>query len=129
MNRWPSLLILTMAGCASVPWGHTGSGETSALVALERLKRAQASYKTEHHRFGTLDDLVNTSAECRDAVARARQRGYDIAVDAEVSRYSVQAVPRARAPGSRRSFYLDQTGLVRHSWNEQPAGRDSPELR
>ena len=55
--------------------------------------------------------------------------GYNYTVTQTPSGYSVVAVPKAFNNTGRRSFYTDQTGVIRENSTQEPATVNSPEVR
>jgi hypothetical protein len=43
--------------------------------------------------------------------------------------YAVSAVPEAFNSSGRRTFYSDQTLVVRNNWSQEPANVNSPEIK
>jgi hypothetical protein len=43
--------------------------------------------------------------------------------------YSVTAVPEAFGNSGRRTFFSDQTLVVRNNWSQEPATVTSPEIK
>jgi hypothetical protein len=53
---------------------------------------------------------------------------YRIELQAAQDHYQIRAIPIANS-GARRSFYCDQSGIIRQSWNSEVADSTSPPLR
>lgn len=52
--------------------------------------------------------------------------GYLFAMVGTRAGYAVVATPKIWGLNGRRSFYVNQDGVVRESWRERPASFDSP---
>ncbi len=62
-------------------------------------------------------------------LAEGTASGYNFTIAATPSGYSVLAVPKAFNNTGRRSFYSDQTGIIRESSTQEPATANSQEIR
>jgi type IV pilus assembly protein PilA len=119
--------------------GHlrVSSRETTAVREMQSVVRAQSQY---HARFGkyaaSLDDLGppgNGRAKGPQAadlipasLASPQKDGYLFAMVLTRPGYALLASPRIYALHGRRTFYVNQEGVVRESWGERPASADSP---
>jgi type IV pilus assembly protein PilA len=62
-------------------------------------------------------------------LASGTSSGYNFTVTQTPSGYSVTAVPKAFNNTGRRSFYSDQTGVIRENGTQEPASANSPEIK
>ena len=58
-------------------------------------------------------------------LASGKKSGYLLEVDATPDGYAVIAVPQKFGNSGRRSFYSDQTLVIRTSWTTEPANANS----
>jgi len=62
-------------------------------------------------------------------LADGKNSGYTFAVAANTTGYAVTAVPDAFGSSGRRTFYSDQTLVIRQNWSQEPATATSPEFK
>jgi type IV pilus assembly protein PilA len=62
-------------------------------------------------------------------LADGKNSGYVFAVQASPTGYSVTAVPEAFNSSGRRTFFSDQTLVVRNNWTQEPATVTSAEIK
>lgn len=113
--------------------------ETAVVRQIAAIHQAQAQYYAQFGRFarslaelgpsasgapgpGSADLLPKTLAE-------GKTGGYIYAVSEAANGYSVNADPEAFGTSGRRTFYSDQTLIVRNNWSAEPASPASPELK
>ena len=92
--------------------GSNISAETMASAALDSIYYAQLSYKArqDRGRYGTLEELI---AEGLVEKSFVRRDDYRIELTAIGDRFEVTATPVNYGKTGRRSFYVDQSGVVR----------------
>ena len=90
---------------------NVAARETLVLQQLQTIKRAQDFYTLSKNRYGTVEELVAAGGINRlpDGL------GYKVAVTATENGagYVLTAVPQVYGPNGKRSFYMDQTGVIR----------------
>ncbi|HYE15025.1 MAG TPA: DUF3352 domain-containing protein [Pyrinomonadaceae bacterium] len=102
------------------------TNEMMAVFALSRLRDAEDSFRDMEGkgRYGTLEELV---AEELVEKGFAQHVEYKIELTAVGDRYEVVATPKSYGKTGRRSFYLDQSGIIRGADHKgQPAKPDDP---
>jgi type IV pilus assembly protein PilA len=62
-------------------------------------------------------------------LADGKNSGYLFTVTATPLGYSITAVPEAFGSSGRRTFFSDQTLVVRNNWSQEPATVTSPEIK
>jgi type IV pilus assembly protein PilA len=62
-------------------------------------------------------------------LADGKNSGYTFTVTASTTGYAVAAVPDAFNSSGRRTFYSDQTLVIRQNWSQEPANATSPEFK
>jgi hypothetical protein len=87
-----------------------------AVRSLHRIRQAQVQYYAIHWRYGAAAELSDPDNRLIDpAVAREVKDGYRFRWTVTSNRYAVVATPVNSRQG-RRSFYLDETGVIREDW-------------
>jgi type IV pilus assembly protein PilA len=62
-------------------------------------------------------------------LADGKNSGYTFTVTANATGYAVTAIPDAFGSSGRRTFYSDQTLVIRQNWSQEPANATSPEFK
>jgi type IV pilus assembly protein PilA len=132
------LIIITMA----VPKFNQAkrfANETGAISAIRGIHEAQVQYQSQYGRFATsLAELgppqsgaaTPASADLIDATfAAGVKSGYKLTVTGNQSGYSINANPEIFGTTGTRTFYSDQTMVIRANDGAEPATASSKELR
>jgi prepilin-type N-terminal cleavage/methylation domain-containing protein len=119
--------------------GHfrVSSGETTAVREMQSVVRAQSQYRARFGKYtASLDDLGPPgtgrakgplAADLIPASLAAPQKdGYWFAMVLTRTGYALLGGPRIYVLNGRRTFYVNQDGVVHESWGERPACADSP---
>ena len=116
------------------------SVETMAVREMQTIVQAQTQYLSQFGKYAaTLSELgppVRGGAEGAQAahlipasLASGEKNGYLFRLEQRRDGYVLTAVPRSFGATGRRTFYLDQDGVVHQNWGQEPATVDSPEYR
>jgi type IV pilus assembly protein PilA len=62
-------------------------------------------------------------------LAEGKNSGFLFAVQPTPTGYAVTAIPEAFGSSGSRTFYSDQTLVIRHNLTQEPANATSPEIR
>lgn len=130
------LIIITMA----VPKFNQAkrfANETGAIRAIQTVHTAQVQYQSQFGRFAnTLAELgpPQTGAASPAAadlihsdLAAGEKSGYKYVVTGGEGRYAVSAVPTTFGTTGSRTFYSDETMVIRENYSQEPATATSPE--
>jgi hypothetical protein len=99
-----------------------------ALIVVTEIKTAEEKFYSKFYRYGTFEELgAQKLMSMNLAGGRCYRYRFELAVNA--AKYSLTAVPEHRGDAMERSFYCDQTGVVRQSWGPVPATARSPEVK
>lgn len=63
------------------------------------------------------------------SLASGEKDGYVFTMTKTPSGYAVNANPKVFGSTGRRTFYLDQDGIIHQNWGQEAATENSPELR
>jgi hypothetical protein len=87
-------------------------GETSASYALQRIFDAQLSYKSEKkkERFGTLEELIAEELLEKEFLEHME---YRVELKVTSDKFEATATPKSYGKTGRRSFFIDETGVLR----------------
>ena len=114
--------------------------ETGAIQAMKTIYAAEIQYQSTFNKFATsLTQLGPPSGTggaegpeaaglISPALASGESSGYVFTITGTASGYSVSAVPKVFNTTGRRTFYADQTGIIRHNWGQEPATPTSAEV-
>lgn len=125
-----SCLLTTTApplepGLGNVPAANEGIREQIVIDQLRTLKRAEDLYFAQHGKYGSMEDLKQSGA----INISPQGLGYTIDLTTTDDGYQIIAVPQLYGPKGRRSFYLDQTGVIRGDDHQGgAASSDDPEV-
>ena len=132
------LILITMA-VPRFARAQMYTRETAAIQAVKTLHTAEVQYQSQFGRYAaSLTELgppasgaANTSAAdlIGNDLANGEKQGYKFTVAPVPGGYTVNAVPVAYGSSGSRSFYSDQSMVVRENYGPEPATAQSKELR
>ena len=112
--------------------------ETAAIQAVKTIHTAQVQYSSQYGRFATtLTELGPpasgaTSAASADIIqtdlASGEKQGYKFTMTANAGGYQITAVPDTFGVTGSRTFYSDQSMVIRENDGPEPATANSKEL-
>jgi prepilin-type N-terminal cleavage/methylation domain-containing protein len=132
------LVILAIA----VPKMNTqmqGAREMAVIREIGSIHQAETQYYSQFGKYAT--NLVQlgppvSGADSPEAaniipkvLADGKKNGYIYTLAATAGGYSIQAVPESFGNSGRRTFYSDQTLVIRNNWGQEPATPASPEIK
>ncbi len=94
------------------------ANEGATIAALRKIHSAEATYQSMHERFGSLEELVGDGL-VQAELASGDRYGYrfkvTLSVDDEQNRsvFSAVGVPARYPSTGRRSFFVDESGVIR----------------
>lgn len=125
-----TLLIFTVAavpGCyynTNVLW----MGEVAAVGAIQTIHKAQVEYLSQNERYAA--SLAELGADLIGGkLASGEKQGYKFAIAATSQGYAIHADPVTYGSSGKRSFYSDQTLVIRENAGPEPATATSRELK
>jgi prepilin-type N-terminal cleavage/methylation domain-containing protein len=132
------LIIITIA-LPKLNRARMYSQETAAIGAIRTLHTAQVQYTSQYGRFATslvelgppasggptpaAADLIGTD------LSQGEKSGYKFTMTGNPSGYVIVAVPVAYNATGSRTFYSDQTMVIRENNGPEPATPQSKEIR
>ena len=126
-HLFASLSVVSIVSC-TLDLNRDGSNEMIAAGTISRLVRAELTFYARFHRYGSLPELVAQSDSGLDPGLNAGRYGnYVFALEIRESGFAIVAKPVDSY--SRRSFYADETGVIRHSWKPDDVSANSPKLQ
>jgi len=113
--------------------------ETAAIQAIKTIHAVETQYYSQFGRYAvSLTELGPPSGgtpgpQAADMIsgdlASGIKGGFKFTVTGTATGYTVTAVPVAYNNTGRRSFYSDQTMLIRNHWGPETASPESPEIK
>ena len=132
------LIIITIA-LPKLNRARMYSQETAAIGAIRTLHTAQVQYTSQFGRFATsLTELGppasgGPTAAAADLIgtdlSQGEKSGYKFTMTGNPSGYVIIGVPVAYNATGSRTFYSDQTMVIRENSGPEPATPQSKELR
>ena len=132
------LIIITIA-LPKLSRARMYSQETAALAAIRTLHTAQVQYNSQFGRYATsLAELGpptsgNANASAADLIGNdlsgGEKSGYKFTLTGSQCGYTINANPIAFNSSGSRTFYSDQSMVVRENYGPEPATPTSKELR
>jgi type IV pilus assembly protein PilA len=113
--------------------------ETAAIQAIQTIHAVETQYYSQFGRYAvSLAELGPPASGAAGPAAadliskdltEGKKSGYVFTVSATPTGYAVSAVPESFNSSGRRTFYSDQTLVVRNNWSQEPASVSSTELK
>jgi len=132
------LVILAIA----VPKMNTqmqGAREMAVIREIGSIHQAETQYYSQFGKYATNLTQLGPPVSGADGpeaaniipkiLADGKKNGYTYAVSATPSGYAVTAVPDSFGNSGRRTFFSDQTLVIRNNWSQEPATAASPEIK
>lgn len=132
------ILILAMIAVPKVNQQLMSARETAAIQEIKTIHQAQTQYYSTYGKYA--DSLVALGPPASGAAGPAaadlipkglsdgKNGGYIYTVTGSPTGYSVNANPETYGTSGRRTFFSDQTLVIRNNWSQEPANANSPEL-
>ena len=112
--------------------------EMAAIQQIRTLHQAQLQYYGQFGRYATSLTELGPPASGTAGPAAAdiipktladgHATGYSFTMAASPEGYSINANPEQFGSTGRRTFFSDQTGVVRENWGQEPATATSSEI-
>jgi len=130
----PGLLVLAvLAVLLPLPTGTDvfRATETAALRDIEIISSMETQYFSQFGRYASsLTELGPWAADLIPAsLASGRKDGYVFTATRIAAGYTVHATPILFGKTGRRTFYVDQSMVIRQNWGPEPASANSPEFK
>src|SRR5689334_4448833 len=132
------LVILAIA----VPKMNTqmqGAREMAVIREIGTLHQAETQYASQFGKFATSLSQLGPPVSGADGpeaaniipkvLAEGKKNGFIYTLTGTPSGYAISAVPESFGNSGRRTFYSDQTLVIRNNWGQEPATAASPEIK
>lgn len=118
---------LTLMGCAEqAVTAMESANETAIIATLRSLHAIQTQFLMSKQRYGSLEEL-RSEGLVDHSIAGGKKHGYVFTVvSADERGYALRADPAPDNRLNQRHFYIDQSGVVRASYNRPAGSEDMP---
>jgi len=134
------ILIILSIALPQMSKSRMHAQEMAAIEEMGTINKAEIQYYSQFNQYATtlaqLGPAATGGAEGPQAsglipgsLASGAAGGYNFTLAQTAQGYSVTAVPKAFGSTGRRTFYTDQTGIIRQNWTQEPASEKSDELK
>ena len=136
------IAIILIIAAIAVPKLNQARMYAMEMAAIQNLKTIHTVQTQYYSQFGrnaaTLTELgPPTGGQMGPAsadlissdLASGIKQGYKFTLTATPTGYSISAVPVAYGNTGRRSFFTDQTQIIREHYGPEPATAESPEIK
>jgi type IV pilus assembly protein PilA len=113
--------------------------ETSAIGAIRTIHTVQVQYYSQYGKYATSLTELGPPTSGSDGpgaanlidstLAGGEKGGYKFTLSANAGGYVINAVPVAFGVSGSRTFYSDQSMVLRQNFGQEPATANSPEMK
>jgi prepilin-type N-terminal cleavage/methylation domain-containing protein len=134
--------ILLIIGAIAVPKLNVAmmnAREMAAVRQIHTLHTVQAQYMSQFGRYAaSLSELggapgsqvgPSSAGLIAEDLAGGEKNGYKFTLTGAPTGYVISVVPVGYGTTGRRTFYSDQTGVIRENWGQEPANAQSKEIK
>jgi type IV pilus assembly protein PilA len=134
------ILIILSIALPQMSKSRMHAQEMAAIAEIGTIQKAQVQYYSQFGQYATaLTQLGPPSSSgaaegpqaaglIPGSLANGSGSGFTFTLSQTPTGYALTAVPKAFGSTGRRTFYSDQTGIIRENWGQDPATAQSPEL-
>lgn len=113
--------------------------ETAAIKAIQTIHQMEVQYQSQYGRYATSLAELGPPASGADSpsaaglidntLASGEKGNYKFTVTGTQGGYVINAIPVTYGSSGTRTFYSDQTMVIRENYGPEPATPTSPELK
>jgi type IV pilus assembly protein PilA len=133
------ILILAAIAAPKLNQNRMHTQETAAIRQITTIHTAQTQYYSQFGRYASVLTELGPPASGQagpaaadlipDDLAKGKKTGYTFTVQGGPAGYTVTAVPDVFGNTGRRTFFSDQTLVIRENWGAEPATITSKEIK
>ena len=134
------ILIILSIALPQMGKSQMNAREVGAIATLRTIYTVETQYMSQYGQFATsLSQLGPPPAGAgegpqaadliKGSLASGTTGGYVYTLAGSPTGYSITAVPQVFNTTGRRTFYTDQSGIIRQNWTNEPATDKSDELK
>jgi type IV pilus assembly protein PilA len=116
-----------------------GAREMAVIREIGSIHQAETQYYSQFGKYATNLNQLGPPVSGADGpeaaniipkvLADGKKNGFTYTLTATPSGYAVSAVPDSFGNTGSRTFYSDQTLVIRNNWGQEPATPASPEIK
>lgn len=134
------ILIILSIALPQMSKSRMHAQEMAAIAQIGTIQKAEVQYYSQFGQYATALTQLGppTSSGAAEgpqasglipaSLANGSGSGYNYTVTQTPTGYAVVAVPKTFNSTGRRTFYSDQSGIIRENWGQDPATQQSAEL-
>lgn len=133
------ILVIASIAIPKINQQRMAAHEMAAIRTVTTIHTCQTQYFSQFGKYATtLLELGPPSSGqagpsaadlLPEELAKGSKSGYNFTVNGGPQGYSIVAVPVAFGNTGRRTFYSDQTLVIRENWGQEPANVQSKEIK
>lgn len=135
------ILVILSIALPQMGKARMHSQEMAAIAEVRTINQAEVQYQSQFGTYATALSQLGppTSAGAAEGpqaaglipgnLAAGSASGYNFTVTQSPSGYAVTAVPKSFGSTGRRTFYSDQSAIIRENWGQEPATAASSEIK
>lgn len=133
------ILILAAIAAPKLNQNRMHAQETATVREIQTIHTAQTQYYSQFGRYATTLLELGPPAGGQEGpsaanlmpgeLAKGQKSGFKFTMAGGPSGYAISAVPEAFGNTGRRTFYSDQTLVIRQNWSAEPATPSSAEFK
>jgi type IV pilus assembly protein PilA len=133
------VLIIAAVAIPRLDKARMSAMETAAIQQIKTIHTAEAQYFSQFGRYATkLEELGPPSGGQEGPagaglipgdLAKGTKTGYQFTLQGNQAGYSINANPVSFGSTGRRTFFSDQTMVIRENWSAEPANANSAEIK
>ncbi|MCC7156526.1 MAG: prepilin-type N-terminal cleavage/methylation domain-containing protein, partial [Bryobacterales bacterium] len=133
------ILVIAAMAAPKLTSARMQAQEMAAVTQIRTIQQAQVQYQSQFGKFATtLNELGppnngQLGPSAADIIpgdlAKGEKTGYKFNMTQTKDGYAVTAIPLAYNSTGRRTFFSDQSGVIRQNWSQEPATEKSDELK
>jgi len=133
------ILIIIMIAAPRLSRARMYAQETAAIAAIKTIHTVQVQYYSQFGRYATTLAELGPPASGAASPAAAdligndlsggEKQGYKFTMTGNPGGYVINASPVAFGSSGSRTFFSDQSMVVRQNYGQEPATANSPEVK
>jgi type IV pilus assembly protein PilA len=133
------ILILAAIAAPKLNQNRMHTQETAAIRQIQTIHTAQTQYYSQFGRYATVLTELGPPASGQagpsaadlipDDLAKGKKTGFIFTLAGGPQGYAISAVPEVFGNTGRRTFYSDQTLVIKENWGAEPATAAHKEIK
>lgn len=128
------LAIIAIVLAVAIPTANTAlmsASETAVIREMHTIHQAEMQHFSQFGRYSpNFAELGPRGAKLIPAsLATGERNGYRFMLSTTQAGFTAQASPKVFGKNGRRTFFIDEDGLLRQNWGPEPATAESAEVQ